>query len=69
MPTERPPLVGEVSANVCGYKVPRGPRDGSLRPYSLFSRPEHVHKSSNHYIYKYIYVCVCVCVCVCVYVK
>jgi hypothetical protein len=28
--TERPPLVGEVSANVCGCIVPRGQRDGSL---------------------------------------
>jgi hypothetical protein len=25
--TERPPLVGEVSANFCGYRVPRGQRD------------------------------------------
>jgi hypothetical protein len=40
IPTERPPLVGEVTANVCGYKVPRGQRDGSLRPYSRFSRQE-----------------------------
>jgi hypothetical protein len=27
--TVRPPLVGEVSANVCGYRVSRGQRDGS----------------------------------------
>jgi hypothetical protein len=40
MPTERPLLVGEVSANVCGYKVPRGQRDVSLRPFSQLSRPE-----------------------------
>jgi hypothetical protein len=24
IPSERPPLVGEVSANVCGYRVPLG---------------------------------------------
>jgi hypothetical protein len=24
IPTERPPLIGEVSANFCGYKVSRG---------------------------------------------
>jgi hypothetical protein len=40
MPTERPPLVGEVTANLCGFRVPRGQRDGSLRPYSRFSRQE-----------------------------
>jgi hypothetical protein len=40
IPTERPPLVGEVSANVCGYRVPRGQSGGTLRPYSRFSRPE-----------------------------
>jgi hypothetical protein len=40
IPTERPPLVGEVSANFCGWVVPRGQRDGSLRSYSRFSRPE-----------------------------
>jgi hypothetical protein len=27
MPTERPPLVGEVSANFCGYRVSRGQRE------------------------------------------
>jgi hypothetical protein len=31
IPTERPPLVGEVSANFCGQKVPHDQRDGSLR--------------------------------------
>jgi hypothetical protein len=40
IPTERPPLVGEVIVNFCGYTVPRGQRDGSLRLYSLFSRQE-----------------------------
>jgi hypothetical protein len=39
MPTEGPPLAAEVSANVCGYRVPRGQRDGSLRQYSRLSRP------------------------------
>jgi hypothetical protein len=28
IPTMRPPLVDEVSANFCGYRVPRGQRDG-----------------------------------------
>jgi hypothetical protein len=40
IPTERPPFVGEVIANFCGWRVPRGQRDGSLRPYSRFSRQE-----------------------------
>jgi hypothetical protein len=40
IPTERPPLVGEEIANLCGQGVPRGQRDGSLRPYSWFSRQE-----------------------------
>jgi hypothetical protein len=39
IPTERPPLVGEVSANFCGHRVPRGQHDVSLRPYSRISRP------------------------------
>jgi hypothetical protein len=39
-PTERPPLVGEVSANFCGYRVPRGQREGSLRPYSRLYKPK-----------------------------
>jgi hypothetical protein len=29
---ERPSLVGEVSANFCGYRMSRGQDDGSLRP-------------------------------------
>jgi hypothetical protein len=37
MPSERPPLVGEVSANFCGYRVPRGRRDGSLRPIIMLA--------------------------------
>jgi hypothetical protein len=40
IPTERPPLVGEVIANFCGKRVPRGRRDGYLRPYSRISRQE-----------------------------
>jgi hypothetical protein len=41
--TGRPPLVRVVSAKFCGYKVPRGQRDGSLRPYSRLSRPEPLY--------------------------
>jgi hypothetical protein len=40
--TERLPLVGEVIANFCGERVPRGQRDGSLRSYSRFSRQEPI---------------------------
>jgi hypothetical protein len=40
IPTERPPLDGEVIANFCGLRVPLGQRDGSLRPFSRFSRQE-----------------------------
>jgi hypothetical protein len=40
IPTERPPLVGEVIANFCGQRAPRGQRDGFLRPYSRLSRRE-----------------------------
>jgi hypothetical protein len=32
---------GEVSANFCGQRLPRGQRDGSLRPYSRISRPKY----------------------------
>jgi hypothetical protein len=38
--TVRPPLVGEVSANFCRYKVSRVRHNGFPRPYSPFSRPE-----------------------------
>jgi hypothetical protein len=38
--TERPPLVGEVSANLYGYRVSRGRLNGSPRLYSRVSRPE-----------------------------
>jgi hypothetical protein len=40
IPAERPSLVGEVIVNFCGKRVPRGQRDGFLRPYSRFSRQE-----------------------------
>jgi hypothetical protein len=40
IPTERPPLVGEVIANFCGQRELRGQRYGSLRPYSRLSRQE-----------------------------
>jgi hypothetical protein len=30
IPPERPPPVGEVSANFCGYRVSRGQRNGSV---------------------------------------
>jgi hypothetical protein len=39
IPIERPPLLGDVSTNFCGLKVSRGHCNGSLRPYSRFSRP------------------------------
>jgi hypothetical protein len=42
IPIERTALVGEVIANFCEYRVPRGQRDGSLRPYSRLSRPEQL---------------------------
>jgi hypothetical protein len=32
IPTERPPLVGEVSANLCGWRVLRGQRNEFPRP-------------------------------------
>jgi hypothetical protein len=38
IPTERPPLVSEVNANFCWWRVPHGQGDGSLQPYSRFSR-------------------------------
>jgi hypothetical protein len=40
IPTKRPPLVVEVSADFRGYRVPRSQCDRSLRSYSRFSRPE-----------------------------
>jgi hypothetical protein len=45
IPTERPPLLGEVSANFCGKRVSRGQRDRSLRPYSRISRHNLLCKS------------------------
>jgi hypothetical protein len=44
IPTERPPLVGEVSSNFCLYRVPRGQRNGSLRPNLGF-----LDRSSNFF--------------------
>jgi hypothetical protein len=40
IPIERPPHVGEVSANFCGYRVSCCQRNGSLQPYFRYSRPE-----------------------------
>jgi hypothetical protein len=40
IPSERPSLVGGVSANFLGYRVSRGQRNGSLRLYSRISRPQ-----------------------------
>jgi hypothetical protein len=34
IPTERASIVGEVSVNVCGNRLPHGQCDGSLRSYS-----------------------------------
>jgi hypothetical protein len=45
IPAERPPHVGEVSANFCGCRVPLGQCDGSLRPYSRLSRPVYGSKT------------------------
>jgi hypothetical protein len=39
-PTERPPHVNEVSDSFYGWRVSRSERDGSLRSYSRFSRPD-----------------------------
>jgi hypothetical protein len=47
IPTERPPLVCEVSANFCVYRVPHGQRNGSLRPYSPLPRPVNLFKHSQ----------------------
>jgi hypothetical protein len=40
IPTERPLLVGEVSANFCWQRVPRGQSNGSQQSYSRLSRLE-----------------------------
>jgi hypothetical protein len=40
IPTERTPIVGEVSANFCGWSVSRDQRNRSPRPHSRISRPE-----------------------------
>jgi hypothetical protein len=38
IPTEQPPLVGEVSVNFCGKRVSHGQGNGSPQPYSWISR-------------------------------
>jgi hypothetical protein len=40
VPTEPPPHFGDIGAHFRVSRVPRGQRDGSLRPYSRLSRPE-----------------------------
>jgi hypothetical protein len=40
IPAERPQFVGEVSDNFSWYRVARGQRDGSLRPYSRLRIPD-----------------------------
>jgi hypothetical protein len=55
IPTERPPLVGEVSANFYGQRVPCGQRDGSLRPFSRISRTESgLIPQNKHLKFKFI---------------
>jgi hypothetical protein len=44
IPTERPQLVGEVSANLCGWRMSSGRRNGSPQPYSLISSPEQLER-------------------------
>jgi hypothetical protein len=52
VPTKRPPLVSEVSANFCGYRVSCGQRNGSPRSLIRFSWPEPLlfHSSSSSLI-------------------
>jgi hypothetical protein len=40
IPTERPPLVGEVSSSFLRWRVSRDQRNGSPRPYSRISKQE-----------------------------
>jgi hypothetical protein len=40
IPTERPPLFDEVSANFCVFRMSRGQRNVFPWPYSRLSRPE-----------------------------
>jgi hypothetical protein len=42
IPTELLPLVGEVGANFCGYRMSRDQRDGPVRPYSRFCRSQQL---------------------------
>jgi hypothetical protein len=50
-PTERPPLIAEVNANIWRHRMLRGQRNGSPRPYSRSSKREPVlflpNSSSN----------------------
>jgi hypothetical protein len=50
IPTERPPLVGQVSANICGNRVSRGQRNGSPRPHSRFSTPDFFNCMWQNYL-------------------
>jgi hypothetical protein len=51
IPTEPPPLVGEVSASICRQRVPRSQLDGSLWPYSRISRPHtNYHITSKTFV-------------------
>jgi hypothetical protein len=43
IPTERQPLVGEVSVNFFGKRLWCGQRNGSPRQYSRLSRQETIH--------------------------
>jgi hypothetical protein len=57
IPTERPPLVGEVSANLCGWRVWRGQRNEvpwySARCLLLHKQNSNIHlKNSIRYIRK-----------------
>jgi hypothetical protein len=45
--TERPSFVGELNAYVCGWRAPRGQRDGSLWQYFRLSRPELLYSLSS----------------------
>jgi hypothetical protein len=57
IPTERPPLVGEMIANFCGYKVSRGQRDGQKKyskikiKMTAFSIVACSHSSNNKEYY------------------
>jgi hypothetical protein len=48
IPIEQPPLVGEVSVNFGGHRVPRGERNGSQRPLILNIFKNVIHKSVTY---------------------